>query len=114
MLILDLPSIGDKIYVFRKRAGLTQAEVAERAGLSERAYAEIERGTTNARIVSIQKICSVLNVTPNDILTENTTECISLERLWEQLSESTDSDRRTAAAILNAFLSSRIFIPKSF
>lgn len=106
MLVFDLRLIGDKIYGFRKRAGLTQAEVAERAGLSERAYADIERGTANARIVSVQKICSVLNVLPNDILTENIPENITLDSLWEQLAESPDSDRRTAAAILNAFLTS--------
>ena len=114
MLIFDLPSIGDKIYGFRRQAGLTQAEVAERAGLSERAYADIERGTANARIVSIQKICSVLNIAPNDIMTEDIPESISLDRLWHELIETPDNDRRTAAAILNAFLTSRNSNPKSF
>ena len=104
MLIFDLPSIGDKIYGFRRQAGLTQAE---RAGLSERAYAYIERGTVNARIISIQKICDVLNATPNDILTEKETDNISLEQVWKALSETSDGDKHTAAAILEAFLRCR-------
>ena len=107
MLIFDLTSIGDKIYGFRRQAGLTQAEVAERAGLSERAYADIERGTVNARIISIQKICDVLNATPNDILTEKETDNISLEQVWKALSETSDGDKHTAAAILEAFLRCR-------
>ena len=36
MLIFDLHTIGDRLLAVRKRTGLTQAEVAEAAGLSER------------------------------------------------------------------------------
>lgn len=38
MLIFDLNTIGNKLLAIRKRAGLTQAEVAEAAGLSDRTY----------------------------------------------------------------------------
>ena len=48
--------------------GLTQAEVAEMAELSDRTYADIERGSVTMRVDSLLKICSALNITPNDIL----------------------------------------------
>lgn len=35
---------GNRLLAQRKALGLTQAEVAERAGLSDRTYADIERG----------------------------------------------------------------------
>ena len=39
MLVTDLHAIGNALLSFRKHAGLTQAEAAEAAGLSDRTYA---------------------------------------------------------------------------
>ena len=41
MLLLDMREIGNKLLTIRKKTGMTQAEVAEVAGLSNRTYAEI-------------------------------------------------------------------------
>ena len=70
MLIFDLRVIGNKLLCIRKRMGMTQAEVAEAAGLSDRTYADIERGTVNMRTETILKICSILHITPDEVLTE--------------------------------------------
>ena len=53
MLIFDFHAIGEKLYAVRKRSGMTQAEVAELAGLSDRTYADIERGSVNMRIETV-------------------------------------------------------------
>ena len=42
MLVFNLHTIGNKQLIVRKRMGMTQAEVAESAGLSDRTYADIE------------------------------------------------------------------------
>ena len=63
MLISDLNLIGENLYHFRKKCGLTQSEVAELAELSDRTYADIERGNTNMRIDTLIKICSALKIT---------------------------------------------------
>ena len=104
MLIFDLFVIGTKIYEHRRKCGLTQSEAAERAGLSERAYADIERGTANARIVSLLKICSVLGVTPDDLLTENSRCEADLNELWSELNARPIGEKKTAAAVLEALL----------
>lgn len=70
MLIFDTIQIGNKLLQFRKKSGLTQAEVAEAAGLSDRTYADIERGTVNMKIETVLRICGALKITPNEILTE--------------------------------------------
>ena len=70
MLVFDFGAIGNKLLAIRKQAGLTQNEVAELAGLSDRTYADIERGTVNMRIETILRICKALRITPDDILTE--------------------------------------------
>ena len=42
MLVFDFYAIGNKLLSIRKRMGLTQSEVAEAAGISDRTYADIE------------------------------------------------------------------------
>ena len=70
MLVSNLAAIGNKLLAIRKRMGLTQAEVAEAAKLSDRTYADIERGTVNMRIETILRICNALHITPDEVLTE--------------------------------------------
>ena len=53
MLVSDLIRVGNRLLGFRKKAGLTQSEAAELAGLSDRAYADIERGSTNMRVETL-------------------------------------------------------------
>ena len=86
MLVFDLHTIGNKLLIVRKRMGMTQAEVAESAGLSDRTYADIERGTVNMRTETILRICNTLHITPDEILTEDSTSLsIQQTELWERL-----------------------------
>ena len=86
MLVFDLHTIGNKLLIVRKRMGMTQAEVAESAGLSDRTYADIERGTVNMRTETIIRICNTLHITPDEILTEDSTSLsIQQTELWERL-----------------------------
>lgn len=47
---------------------LSDAEVARRAGLSERRYGHYVRGAREPDFATFLRICSVLNVTPNEVL----------------------------------------------
>lgn len=107
MLIFELTKIGNRLYTFRKRMGLTQAEVAEAAELSTRTYADIERGSVNMRIETILKICQVLHITPDEVLTSENL-CISAkqEELWQRLNQCTPSEKETALKILTVYLDS--------
>ena len=107
MLIFDLRSIGNRFLTFRKKAGMTQAEVAEAAGLSDRTYADIERGTVNMRIETFLYICKALQITPDDVLTDNKAELHAQQAdIWERLSACTPKDRETAMQLLSVFLNS--------
>lgn len=74
MLVTDLRSIGNRLHYFRKNAGKTQAEIAEVANLSDRAYADIERGTVNMRVETLLGICHALRITPDELLTHDDRE----------------------------------------
>ena len=107
MLLFDFRAIGNKLLAIRKRIVMTQAEVAEAAGLSDRTYADIERGTVNMRIETILRICQVLHITPDEILTEDRTpEEIHQEQLMERLSACNSKDKETALRLLDVYLQS--------
>lgn len=107
MLLFDLRQIGNKLYAFRKRSGLTQAEVADAAGLSDRTYAEIERGTVNMRIESILRICGALHITPDEVLTADAPSHSSKQdEILERLYACSPKDKETALALLEVFLES--------
>ena len=107
MLVFDLHTIGNKLLIVRKRMGMTQAEVAESAGLSDRTYADIERGTVNMRTETILRICNTLHITPDEILTEDSTSLsIQQTELWERLNACNSKDKEPALQLLSIYLKS--------
>ncbi|MGN0622237.1 MAG: helix-turn-helix domain-containing protein [Porcipelethomonas sp.] len=107
MLVFDFRTIGNKLLAIRKKAGLTQSEVAEAANLSDRTYADIERGTVNMRIETILKICNALQITPDVILTEeNPVFSNRQDELLEQLDKCSAQQKETALELLSVYLKS--------
>lgn len=107
MLVSSLTIIGNKLLAIRKRNGMTQAEVAEAAGLSDRTYADIERGTVNMRIETILRICHVLHITPDEILTEDSsTPTAKQDELLQRLNACSPKDKQTALELLSVYLKS--------
>ena len=107
MLIFDMHSIGNKLLEYRKRLGLTQALVAERADISDRIYADIERGTVNMRVKTLLRICEVLHVTPDQILTTDApTLTHKQEELMADLEACTPRQKTTALNLLATYLHS--------
>ena len=107
MLIFDFNVIGNKLFSFRKKMGMTQAEVAEAAGLSDRTYADIERGSVNMRIETVLKICEALHITPDEILTEDSSSLTSQQaELIARLNACSPKDKETALRLLSVYLQS--------
>ena len=107
MLIFDLHTIGNKLLSIRKRMGMTQAEVAEAAGLSDRTYADIERGSVNMKVETILRICAALHITPDAVLTEeNTTRSVKKQELFERLDTCNPKEQATALELLEVYLKS--------
>ena len=107
MLIHDFRAIGNKLYAIRKKSGLTQAEVAERADLSDRTYADIERGTVNMRVETVLRICDALHVTPDEILTKDgDSPAAREEQIFARLEDCPPKDHETALRLLEVYLQS--------
>lgn len=110
MVITDIHKIGNRLYQLRKSRQLTQSEAAERAGVSDRTYADIERGSTTMRIDTLTKICQALQVTPNDILVEPDEQKPTLESLFEVIRRSPDPEQTHLHALLYAYLKNQNLI----
>lgn len=107
MLLLDMHEIGNKLLAIRKHTGMTQAEVAEAAGLSMRTYADIERGSVNMRIETVLHICDALHITPDEILTKEDREMSTRQdEIFTRLNTCSPKDKETALRLLAVFLQS--------
>lgn len=105
MLIFDLRTIGDKLFAIRKRCGMTQMELAEEADISERTYADFERGTLNIRIGTFLRICQALHISPNEVLTTDDSSITARqEELLARLETCPPKDKETALKLLTVFL----------
>lgn len=107
MLEHNLQTIGNRLLLVRKRLGLTQWEVAEAAELSDRTYADIERGSVNMRLETILRICEVLHITPDEILTcEKPDYTERTDELLHRLNACSERERATALQLLDVYLQS--------
>jgi transcriptional regulator with XRE-family HTH domain len=59
--------LGNKLRKARERASLSQAELAEKAGINTNYYAIVERGERNISYEKLQRILKVLNIKLPDI-----------------------------------------------
>jgi transcriptional regulator with XRE-family HTH domain len=60
--------IAESLKEIRQKRGLTQVEVADKAGLHVNSYAKIERGEAMPEIETLGKIAKALRVKSSDIL----------------------------------------------
>jgi len=62
--------IGANIAAYRKRAGLTQAGLAEKLNYSDKAVSKWERGESVPDVLTLMVIAEKLGVTVNDLITD--------------------------------------------
>lgn len=67
-LMNDHPKIGKKLKEARKKLGMSQVEVARKAGISVNYYARIERDEENPTLGTIERMVKVLKVKSADVL----------------------------------------------
>lgn len=93
---MDYSIVGNRIRTYRLAKGMTQFELAEAAGLSERTISCIEHARKRVKLDSLLCIASALNVSPDALLTgvgSNSTE-LCAQQLFAILVQCTPEDRR--------------------
>ncbi|MEL6668811.1 MAG: helix-turn-helix transcriptional regulator [Bacteroidota bacterium] len=92
----DLPNfIASNIKLLRKRAGLSQQELAERVGLNRSNITSYETGTAEPKICKLLSISKLLGVTSRDLTRMDLSKPGQLEKAWDRLiaEERADKDR---------------------
>ena len=103
----DTRQIGNKLLAIPKKYRMTQNEAADAPALSNRTYADIERGSVKMRVDTIIHICNALHITPDEILTIRTNEVTETqEELFLRLNACSPKDKETALKLLSVYLKS--------
>lgn len=66
-----LRKVGDRVREIRVKRGLSQEELAHRAGLDRSYMSGIERGVRNLTVLKLQSVARALKVPLRELLPEN-------------------------------------------
>ena len=76
---------GKKVKEKRIGLGLTQEQLAEKAGISPKSLSQIELGNNFVSADNLEMICNALNVTPKDLFDFNKNEIINISDIIKKL-----------------------------
>lgn len=115
---MDQVKIGKFIAEQRKNAGLTQMQLAERLGITDRAVSKWETGRALPDAAIMLELCAILSITVNDLLCG---EVVSMEnydkelekRLIEVVREKEQSDKHLLVLewVVGIFSCIVLFVP---
>ena len=75
--------------------------------MSDRAYADIERGLVNMRVETILRICRALHISPDEVLTEDAPVLEQRQsELMERLEACSSREKETALSLLAVYFQS--------
>jgi transcriptional regulator with XRE-family HTH domain len=105
---------GERLYKLRKERGMTQSELAEAIGSSQRAISSYETVVEHPPASVIVKLAKVLRVSTDDMLglrkPKLTRQSPEAQRLWkkfQQVSKLPEKDRRAIMRMVNSLVSAQ-------
>ena len=104
------PPFGERLHALREQAGLSQQQLADRLGLTQRAYAYWERNPVALRPEQLRELTLALGVTVEDLLGEpngkkrGTGPAGKMRQLFEAASRLPRSQQQKVAAVLEPFI----------
>ena len=96
-------NVGERIRYFREKAGLSNRQLALKAGLSQPVMYRLENNERNADIETLEKICNALGITLKDFFDEGLS-AEPLPKEYKQLVENAKSLTPEQLRQLNEFL----------
>jgi transcriptional regulator with XRE-family HTH domain len=94
--------VGSRVRQFRRRAGLTQAALANEIGSDQASIANVEKGRRGISVTQLLRLCRVMGVSPSELLAERPPSPAPLEdrRLLRRLQKAQGLSRRQKLALL--------------
>lgn len=90
---VDLILIGKRIQIRRKQKGYTQEQLSEMMNVSIQMISNLERGNKAIRIDNLIKLCQILDISTDYILTGKETSS-DIQGLSARISKLSDKDRQ--------------------
>ena len=106
----DRPPFGARLHALREQMGLSQQQLAEKLGLTQRAYAYWERNSVALRPEQLLELASALGVAVEQLLGDETVKRRSggptgkMRQLFEAASRLPRSQQQKVTAILEPFI----------
>ncbi|GIO87060.1 hypothetical protein J25TS5_39920 [Paenibacillus faecis] len=103
----DKRAVGERIRSRRKALNLSQDDFAERIGRVPKFCADIERGQVGMSIETMLSICSLLKLSPNQLLLGDSGQPHTHDEtklIIDALNQCTEKQRKDAYALLKLFL----------
>ena len=104
------PPFGERLHALREQAGLSQQQLADRLGLTQRAYAYWERNPVALRPEQLRELALALGVAVENLLGEpngkkrGTGPAGKMRQLFEAASRLPRSQQQKVAAVLEPFI----------
>jgi transcriptional regulator with XRE-family HTH domain len=103
-------AFGERLFAARTAAGLSQAEVAQKLGITQTAYADWERHPTALRPDQIEKLTKILKISVEDLFASNGRSkeragpVGRARRAFERVSELPRSQQQHILKVVEAFV----------
>ena len=104
------PPFGERLHALRELAGLSQQQMADRLGLSQRAYAYWERNSVALRPEQLLKLADILEVSVEELLNARPKKSRrggptgKMRRIFDQVSTLPRSRQQRIVAVLEDML----------
>lgn len=85
-------ALGENIKMFRKKAKLTQMELAQKANISRSYLADVERNRYNPSIDTIKAIATALNVPVTSLINEDDSKNLNQDQKLPELTKKDELD----------------------
>jgi transcriptional regulator with XRE-family HTH domain len=101
---------GERLYTLRQQAGLSQQQLADRLGISQRAYAHWERNPVALRPDQLLGVAEALNVSVEELVGNSASKkrgtgpAGRMRQLFEAASKLPRSKQQKIAAVVEAFI----------
>ena len=107
--MIDYNLLGERVTTLRKKKGLTQSKLAEKAEISNNYVSNIENSHSIPSLETLVKICVALDITPNDLLLDVSTESANYSNndITDLLSQCSSKEKRYIKGFIKVLISER-------
>lgn len=106
MRISNSEIIGNRLSTFRKKEGITQAELSEKINLSVTEISNLECGKNNLSYSALVNICNVLDICPCQLLSGAIKESVD-DNIIDLIRELNPKEKQTLYTLLLSYFDNK-------